>query len=114
VAFADIVDEDLVGMHTGSASGLLLARAASQMEEPLRMRFQATSFDALCMMIHCGLGIGLLPETVARRKRHDAGSGGGAADGSLGAPEFRIAVRRGGQLPVAAQLLAAHLQDRAA
>jgi DNA-binding transcriptional LysR family regulator len=114
VAFAEIVDEDLVGMHTGSASGLLLARAASQMEKPLRMRFQATSFDALCMMIHCGLGIGILPETVARRNAMTLEVAVVPLTDPWARREFRIAVRRGGQLPVAAQLLAAHLQERSA
>ncbi len=113
VSFADIVDEEIVGMHTGSASGVLLARAASLLEKPLRLRFQATSFDALCMMIHCGLGVGFLPEAVARRNAVTLEVAVVPLTDAWARREFRIAVRRGGALPVAAQLLASHLQERA-
>jgi DNA-binding transcriptional LysR family regulator len=113
-AFADIVDEEIVGMHTGSAIGVLLARAADAVERPLRLRIQVTSFDAQCMMIHCGLGVGVLPEGVARRNAVTLDVAVVRLTDAWVQREFRIAVREGGSLPVAAKLLAAHLQERAA
>jgi DNA-binding transcriptional LysR family regulator len=113
-AFADIVDEEIVGMHTGSAIGILLSRAASALDRPLRMRIQVTSFDALCMMIHCGLGVGVLPEGVARRNAVTLDVAVVRLTDAWAQREFRIAVRQGGALPVAARLLATHLQERAA
>jgi len=109
----DLLDEEIVGMHTGSAIGILLCRAASVAERPLRMRFQVTSFDAQCMMIQCGLGVGVLPEAVARRNAMTMEVSVVPLTDAWAAREFRIAVRRGGSLPVAARLLAEHLQEQA-
>lgn len=114
VSFEDIAGEELVGMHTGSAIGVLLSRAASLVERPLRMRIQVTSFDALCMMVHCGLGVGVLPEAVARRNAVTLDVAVVALTDAWAEREFRIAVRRGGSLPVAAKLLADHLLERTA
>ena len=36
------------------------------MTEPLRLRIQVRSFEAICRMIHTGMGIGVLPEQVVR------------------------------------------------
>ena len=113
VCFADIVDEEIVGMQTGSATAVLLARAASLLDRPLRMRIQVTSFDALCMMVHCGLGVAVLPESVALRNAVTLEVAVVPLTESWARREFRIAVRRGGLLPVAAKLLASHLQERA-
>ena len=113
VCFGDIVDEEIVGMQTGSATAVLLARAASLLDRPLRMRIQVTSFDALCMMVHCGLGVAVLPESVARRNAVTLEVAVVPLTESWARREFRIAVRRGGSLPVAAKLLVSHLQERA-
>lgn len=112
-SFEDIVDEEIVGMESASAIGVLLTRAAGLMERPLRMRIQVTSFDALCMMIHCRLGVGVLPEAVARRNAVTLDVAVVRLADAWAARDFRIAVRRGGSLPMAAGLLAAHLQERA-
>lgn len=112
VSFAEIIDEEIVGMQTGSAIGVLLARAASQLDRPLRMRIQVTSFDALCTMIHSGLGVGFLPEAVARRNQVTLDIAVVRLDDEWARREFRVAVRRGATLPMAARLLAAHLEER--
>ncbi|HBJ70464.1 LysR family transcriptional regulator [Alcaligenes faecalis] len=65
LAFADTLDFDYVGMHTGSHPNLLLLRAASELERTWRCRVQVTSYDAQCRMIEAGLGIGVLPRSVA-------------------------------------------------
>lgn len=114
VRFDDVLDEEIVGMHTGSAIGVLLASAAGQMERPLRMRMQVTSFDALCMMIHCGLGVGVLPETVARRNAVTLAVAVVPIAEPWAERQFRIAIRQGEALPDAARLLASHLQGRGA
>lgn len=113
-SFANVVDEEIVAMHTGSAIGVLLARAAGAVERSLRVRMQVTSFDALCMMIHCGLGVGVLPESVARRNALTLQVAVVKLTDPWADREFRICLRRGGTLPVAAGLLATHLQEQAA
>lgn len=110
----DILREPIIGMPTGSAIGVLLSRAAADAERALRIRMQVTSFDALCMMVHCGLGIGVLPEAVARRNAVTLDIAVVPLPEPWAERQFRIAVRRDGRLPVAARLLLQHLQACAA
>lgn len=109
VAFDDMADENIVGMHAGSAIGVLLARAALQTERLLRLRFQVTNFDALCMMVHHGLGVGVLPEQVARRHAVSLDIALAALDEPWARRQFSIALRQGESASAAASLLATHL-----
>lgn len=56
---------DFVGAHTGSALNALLTRSAAQLGLPLKLRIQVTSYDALCLMVAAGLGVGVLPRQSA-------------------------------------------------
>ena len=100
-------------MQTGSATSVLMARAAGAVDRPLRTGIQVTSFDALCMMIHCGLGVGVLPEAVARRHALTLQVAVVKLTDAWAHREFRICVRRGGSLSGAAGLLARHLRESA-
>ena len=113
LSFIKALDEDIVGMHTGSAIGVQLRRAASLAARSLSLRIQVTSFDALCMMINCGLGVGVLPEAVARRNAEHLDIKLVALTDAWAHREFKICVRSSESLPVAARLLVKHLQDSA-
>jgi molybdate transport repressor ModE-like protein len=65
-SFVDTLDYDYVGLHTGSQLNLQLIRAASELGRPWSSRVQVTSYDALCLMIEAGLGIGILPKSLAQ------------------------------------------------
>ncbi len=67
VAFADILDEDAVGMEERSTLQSFLSAIAERLGKPLRLRVQVSSFDAMCRMISAGVGIGIVPESAARR-----------------------------------------------
>ena len=67
VAFADILDEDAVGMHHGSTLQTFLAQVTDKLGKPLKLRIQLSSFDAMCRMIGAGVGVGIVPESAARR-----------------------------------------------
>ena len=67
VAFADTLAHDYVGMHTGSTLQAWLNRITEDMGRTLKLRIQLTSFDAMCRMIGGGVGIGVVPESAARR-----------------------------------------------
>ena len=69
VAFADTLDEDHVGMHPGSTLQEFLAKVTGGLGKPLRLRVELSSFDAVCRMIGGGVGIGVVPESSARRNR---------------------------------------------
>ncbi len=65
VGMAEALAFDFVGAHPGSAINNLLTRAAAEAGLPLRLRIQVTSYDALCLMVAAGLGIGVMPRGSA-------------------------------------------------
>lgn len=67
IAFADTLDEDAVGMSQHSTLQTFLAQVTEKLGKPLKLRIQLSSFDAMCRMIGAGVGIGIVPESAARR-----------------------------------------------
>ncbi len=65
VRLVDALAHDLIGMHPGSAMQQLLQRGAAEAGHPLRLRMQVTGYDALCLMVAAGLGVGVMPRTSA-------------------------------------------------
>lgn len=64
--YADILDEDLVALESGTATHRLLSSRALELGRPMKVRVQVRSFEVMCLMIGQGLGIGILPELAAR------------------------------------------------
>ncbi len=62
----DVIDEDLVGLESGSSMMRLLSERAVSLEKALHLRVQVRSFEAVCRMVEAGLGIGLLPFQAAQ------------------------------------------------
>lgn len=67
IEFRESLDHAYVGLHTSSAINLELLKAASLANRPLKLRIQVTSYDALCMMVQAGLGIGVVPRGAIRQ-----------------------------------------------
>ena len=65
VRFADTLDFDYVGLHTGSQINLQIQRVAAELDKAWRCRMQVHTYDALAGMVQAGLGIGMLPEKMA-------------------------------------------------
>jgi len=66
VAFTRLLAYDIVGLESDTVISRLLATAAAAEGKPLRLRMQLKGFDIVARMIQAGLGIGVLPEAVAR------------------------------------------------
>lgn len=64
--FAELIQHDFVGLDSGAAMMRLLADAAAALGQPLRLRVQVSSFEAVCKLVQAGMGIGVLPEDAAR------------------------------------------------
>ena len=64
--FVQMLKYDLVGLDSSAAMMRLLGKAALQAEQPLRLRMQVMSFEAVCKLVQAGLGIGVLPEVAAQ------------------------------------------------
>ncbi|MFN0185639.1 MAG: LysR substrate-binding domain-containing protein [Aquabacterium sp.] len=66
VAFSELVQHPLVALDSSAAMMRLLADAASDGDQPLQLRVQVRSFEAVCRLVQVGMGIGVLPEAAAR------------------------------------------------
>lgn len=62
VWFEETLDHDQVGLQGNSALDLAMRRAAAHAGKDIRLRVRVTGLDALCRMVHNGLGIGLVPD----------------------------------------------------
>ena len=69
ISFADILDEDAVGMHPESTLQTFLAQEADRLGKRQKLRIQLTSFDGMCRMIGAGVGVGIVPESAVRRNQ---------------------------------------------
>ncbi len=66
IAFADLLERDLVGLEGSSTLTRLLTAHATQLLRPMALRVQVKSFEALCRSVEARLGIGVLPLAAAR------------------------------------------------
>jgi DNA-binding transcriptional LysR family regulator len=54
-------------MHESSAIHGFLRRVCGELHRSLRVRIQVGNFEAACRMIEASVGVGVLPESAARR-----------------------------------------------
>jgi DNA-binding transcriptional LysR family regulator len=59
--FEDSLDFDHVGLHANSSIYLAMHQAATQSGRAIKLRIHVTGLDAMCRMIHNGLGVGVMP-----------------------------------------------------
>ena len=69
ISFSETLDEDAVAMQQGSTLQTFLMQVTEKLGKPLKLRIQLSSFDAMCRMIGAGVGIGIVPESAARRNQ---------------------------------------------
>lgn len=113
IGFAEVLDYDMVGLDRASAIQRFLADKASRIGRPLRLRVQLRSFDAICRLVECNVGVGIVPETTVHR------TGGSMAIESVqltdpwALRELTICVRDEEALPPYARQLVDHLRASA-
>jgi len=66
ISLRDAVGHDFIGLQQDSSLHSLLQHSAHHLGASLRLRIQVRSFEAICRMIHTGMGIGVLPELAVR------------------------------------------------
>ena len=67
VSFVDTLDHEYVGLHEASAIHQFLNERARGVHRTVKLRIQVGNFEAACLLIEAGAGIGILPESAARR-----------------------------------------------
>jgi DNA-binding transcriptional LysR family regulator len=113
VAFAQVLEHDFVGLDRASALQRFLADKAARIGQPLRLRVQLRSFDAVCRLVECNVGIGIVPETTAHRVARTMAIVPVPLTDPWAARELTICVRSIAELPPFARQLVEHLRKGA-
>ncbi|MEG0151060.1 MAG: LysR family transcriptional regulator [Comamonas sp.] len=106
---AQVIEHDLIGMHADSALNHLITRAAADQGLQPRLRMKVTGYDALCLMVASGLGIGILPEGSARLYTGTLPLRCIALDEPWAERQLMLCLRSQDALSPVAQLLVEHL-----
>jgi DNA-binding transcriptional LysR family regulator len=109
-AFANVLDHDFVGLDRASALQRFLADKAARIGKPLRLRVQLRSFDAVCRLVECKVGIGIVPETTARRVAGTMAIKAVTLTDPWAVRELTICIRSFSELPPYARQLVEHLR----
>ena len=113
IAFAQVLDHDFVGLDRASAIQRFLADKAARIGQPLRLRVQLRSFDAVCRMVEAKVGIGIVPETTARRVAGTMAISAVDLADAWAVRELTICIRSLEELPPYARQLVEHLRAAA-
>ena len=109
IAFADTLDFDFVGLDRVSALQRFLSEKAERIGRRLRLRVQLRSFDAVCRLVECDVGIGVVPATTADRHSRTMSIHRIELTDEWAVRKLTICVRRQADLPLYARELVRHL-----
>jgi DNA-binding transcriptional LysR family regulator len=112
VAFADALDYDFVGLDRTSSLQRFLSDKADRIGRRLKLRVQLRSFDAVCRLVECNVGIGIVPETNAARNSKTMSLQSIALTDDWAFRNLSIVVRKLDDLPIYTQDLVRHLAER--
>jgi DNA-binding transcriptional LysR family regulator len=112
IAFDEVLDRDFVGLDRSSALQRFLASKAARSGRPLRLRVQLRSFDAVCRLVECNVGVGIVPETTARRVAKVMAIAIVPLTDAWATRDLTICVRSTKELPLYARQLVEHLRAK--
>ena len=110
VAFAEVLDQAFVMLHSGSAIHTFTMNAAAALGRHLDVRFQVRSFEAVCRMVGAGVGIGLVPRSAVPRAGLSEPPVVVALDEAWAQRDLQVCVRQGVELSGFASALVQHLR----
>ena len=113
IAFAKVLDFDFVGLDRASALQRFLSEKAERIGRRLRLRVQLRSFDAVCRLVECNVGIGVVPATTAERHAKTMSIHRIELIDEWAVRKLTICVRRQADLPAYARELVRHLAEPA-
>jgi DNA-binding transcriptional LysR family regulator len=109
IAFAEVLDYDFVGLDRASSLQRFLSDKADRIGRRLKLRVQLRSFDAVCRLVECNVGIGIVPETTAERNSRTMALHRIILSDDWALRRLTICVRKLNDLPVHSQDLVRHL-----
>lgn len=112
VAFADLAGEPLITLSGGALQDHLDAQAA-KLGLRLRPRIRVRGLGDICLMASAGVGVGIVPETAARRARRATGIVAVRLGDDWATRRLSLCTRAGDAPPPAVQSLLDQLEDRA-
>lgn len=112
VWYEETLDHDQIGLQGNSALDLAMRRAAAAAGKDIRLRIRVTGLDALCRMVHNGLGIGLIPDRAFALLQGVGELQAVALRDDWAVRDIDLLARDFASLPVTARLLVDHLCPR--
>lgn len=109
IGFADTLAYDHVGLHSNSSIYLAMRHAAAHVERSIKLRIQVTGLDAMCRMIHNGLGIGVMPKRAFELMHGVGNLTAVALTDAWATRSIELVARDFSTLPRTARLLVDHL-----
>jgi DNA-binding transcriptional LysR family regulator len=107
--FADSLDWDHVGLHANSSIYRAMHAAAAHSGRNIRLRIRVSGLDAMCRMIHNGLGVGLMPLRAFELMRGVGALSAVALSDAWATRQIELVSRDFSSLPQSARLLVQHL-----
>ncbi|MFZ2293456.1 MAG: LysR substrate-binding domain-containing protein, partial [Polaromonas sp.] len=109
INFEAALDYDQVGLHSNSSIYLAMRQAAAAVGRTIKLRIHVTGLDAMCRMIHNGLGVGVMPQ-----RAFELMHGVGELESvelldDWAARQIQLVARDFSTLPLTARLLVDHL-----
>ena len=110
IAFAEVLDYDFVGLDRASAIQRFLADKANRIGRPIKLRVQLRSFDAVCRLVECNVGVGVVPASTVRWAAASMAIKSVELSDVWALRELTICVRNFESLPHYAQQLVQHMR----
>ena len=95
-------------LRSGTHLNFQLIKAANDLGRSLRIRMEVSSYDALCLMVQAGVGIGIMPEGSVGIYRMD-GACAVRLNDDWASRELSVCVRSREGLSMAAGLFLQHV-----
>lgn len=109
--FLDTLDESHVSLPDGSALANFLPPIARSIGRQLGFRVQVGSFEAICLLVEAGVGIGVIPRSSALRHARTMKIRLVALTDPWATREMKIVNRAGIAMPKLAMELVRHLEN---
>jgi DNA-binding transcriptional LysR family regulator len=113
VDFEQTLGDNYVSLPTSSAIHMFLDHAAQALGSRIKLRIQVGNFEAACRMIEAGVGIGVVPQSVAQRHARTLAIAIVGLNDAWAERKLKICVRSLAALPPFARVLVERLTAEA-